>query len=86
VGGAVRAVGGGGNPGMAVQVDPMKPKLKPLGTKCLKVNCDILLPTSAFKYNLRRYTQEKTRAEARQPYCCLPRHPTLFSRMARPKP
>jgi hypothetical protein len=33
----------------------MKPKLKPPGTKRLKVRCDVLLSTSAFKFNLRRY-------------------------------
>ena len=42
--------------GRAVQVDPVKPLLKPPGTKRLKVMCDILLSTSAFKFNLRRYT------------------------------
>jgi hypothetical protein len=42
--------------GRAVQVDPIKPKLKPLATKRLKVKCDILLSTTAFKFNLRRYT------------------------------
>jgi hypothetical protein len=41
-----------------VQVDPIKPKLKPPGTKRLKLKCDILLSTSAFKFNLRRYNQE----------------------------
>ena len=41
--------------GRAVQVDPIKPKLKPPGTKRLKVQCDILLSTSAFHFNLRRY-------------------------------
>jgi hypothetical protein len=30
--------------------------LKPPGTKLLKVKCDILVSTSAFKFNLRRYT------------------------------
>jgi len=40
-----------------VQVDPIKPKLKPPGTKRLKLKCDILLSTSAFKFNLRRYNQ-----------------------------
>jgi hypothetical protein len=40
-----------------VQVDPMKPKLKPPGTKRLKLNCDIPLSTSAFKLNLRRYIE-----------------------------
>jgi hypothetical protein len=39
----------------AVQVDPMKPKLKPPGTKRLKLNCEIMFSISAFKYNLRRY-------------------------------
>jgi len=41
-----------------VQVDPIKPQLKPPGTKCLKVKCDALLSNSAFKFNLRRYTKE----------------------------
>ena len=54
--------GGGGHGGglddlgRAVQVDPMKPNLKPPGTKRLKLNCGILLSTYAFKFNLRRYT------------------------------
>jgi hypothetical protein len=38
-----------------VQVDPIKPKFKPPGTKRLKLKCAILLSTSAFKCNLRRY-------------------------------
>jgi len=42
--------------GRAVQVDPIKPTLKPTGTKRLKVKCDILLSTCAFKFVLRRYT------------------------------
>jgi len=41
-----------------VQIDPIKPKLKPPGTKRLKLNCDELLSTSAFKFNLRRYNLE----------------------------
>ena len=41
--------------GRALQVDPMKPKLKPRGTKLLKLKCDILLQNSAFKFNVRRY-------------------------------
>ena len=41
--------------GRAVQVDPTKPKLKPPRTKHLKLKCDTLLQTSAFKFNLRRY-------------------------------
>ena len=52
-GGAHAAIG----QGKAVQVDPMKPKLKPPGTKRLKLKCDILLSTSAFKFSLRRYTK-----------------------------
>jgi len=35
----------------------MKPKLKPPGTRRLKLKCDVLLSTSAFKFNLRRYTK-----------------------------
>jgi len=41
-----------------VQVDPLKPKLKPPGVKHLKLICDVLLSSSAFKLNLRRYTKE----------------------------
>jgi len=44
--------------GKVVQVDPMKSKLKPPGTKRLKEQCNILLSKSAFKINLRRYTVE----------------------------
>ena len=40
-----------------MQVDPIKPKLKPPGTKRLKLQCDIMLSTSAFKFNLRLYTE-----------------------------
>ena len=40
-----------------MQVDPIKPKLKPPGTKRLKLKYDILLSTSAFKFNLRRFIQ-----------------------------
>jgi len=34
-------------PGREVQVDPIKPTLKPTGTKRLKLKCDVLLSTSA---------------------------------------
>jgi hypothetical protein len=44
--------------GRAVQVDPIKPKLKPPGTKRLKLRIDMLLSTSAFKSNLRRYIKD----------------------------
>ena len=40
--------------GRAVQVDPMKPKLKPPGIKRLKLNCDILLSNSTCAATLRR--------------------------------
>jgi hypothetical protein len=39
-----------------VQVDPIKPTLEPTGTKRLKLKCDVLLSTAAFKFDLRRYT------------------------------
>ena len=53
--------------GKAVQVDPVKPKLKTLGTKRLKLQCDILLSTSAFKFNLRRYNPATTTATTMAP-------------------
>ena len=40
-----------------MQVDPITPKLKPPGTKHLKLKCDILLSDFAFKFNLRRYSK-----------------------------
>jgi len=43
-------------PGEAVQVEPMKSKLKAPGTKRLKLNHDIMLSSFAFKFNLRLYT------------------------------
>jgi hypothetical protein len=42
--------------GEAVQVDPMKPKSNPLGTKRLKLKSDRLLSDFGFKFELRRYT------------------------------
>ena len=42
-----------------MQVDPIKPKLKPPITKRLKVECDILISTSTFKFKLRSYNKEK---------------------------
>jgi len=41
--------------GEVVQVDHMKPKLKPPGTKRLKLKSEEPLSTVAFKFNLRRY-------------------------------
>jgi len=68
-GGAGRGRGGGGHGGpgrrrrggrarrgRAVQLDPIKPKLKAPGTKRLKLEYDYLLSSFAFKINLRRYT------------------------------
>jgi hypothetical protein len=46
----------GGVRGRAVQLDAMKPTLKPTGTKRLIHKFYILLSTSAFKINLRRYS------------------------------
>jgi len=52
------AGGGGGvaELGRAVQVDPMNPRLKPPGTERLKVQWDMLLSYSAFKFYLRCYS------------------------------
>ena len=44
------------SPGEAVQVGPMKPKLKPPGTKRLKLKYGKLLSKFAFNFNLRRFT------------------------------
>jgi hypothetical protein len=42
--------------GKAVQVEPMKPMLKPPGTQRLKPKYDNLLSSFAFNFNLRRYS------------------------------
>ena len=42
--------------GKAVQDGTIKPTLTAPGTKRLTLKCDILLSTSAFKFNSRRYT------------------------------
>jgi len=47
-----------GDQGEAVQVNPMKPKLKTPGSERLKLKCDHPLSRFAFKFNLRRYTKE----------------------------
>ena len=39
-----------------MQVDPIKPTLKGPGAEPLKPECDELLSSVAFKFNLRRYT------------------------------
>jgi len=42
--------------GRAVQVDPIKPKVKAPGTERLKPNYDEPLSNFAFNFNLRRYS------------------------------
>jgi hypothetical protein len=49
--------------GRAVQVDPMEFVLKAPGTKRLKLECDKLLSSFAFKFNLRRYSKGTATAE-----------------------
>ena len=39
-----------------MRVDPIKPTVKPNGTKRLKLKCDILLSNFALNFNLRRYS------------------------------
>jgi hypothetical protein len=41
-----------------VQVAPIKPTLKPAGTKRLKLKCDEPLSNFAFNFNLRRYSKD----------------------------
>ena len=41
--------------GRAVQVDPIKLTLKPLGNERLKLKSDVLLSILAFDFNSRRY-------------------------------
>jgi hypothetical protein len=52
-----QGTGQGTDQGGAVQVDPMRSKLKAPGTKRLKLKHDEPLSGSAFKFNLRRYTK-----------------------------
>ena len=40
-----------------MQLDPIKPMLKPPGTKHLKLEYDELLSSFAFKFNLHRFTK-----------------------------
>ena len=41
-----------------MQVDPIKPKLNPPGTKRLNLDCDKWLSNIAFNFNLRRYIMD----------------------------
>jgi len=52
--------------GKAVQVDPIKPVLKAPGSVLLKLRCDKLLSTFAFKLKLRRYNAAQTVGRLRQ--------------------
>jgi len=53
-----KPLAGGAAPrrGREVQVDPIKPTLKPPGSKRLKLEDEKALSNFAFKFNLRRYT------------------------------
>ena len=46
--------------GRAVQVDPIKPKLKPPGTKRLKLEHEEVHSDCALRFNLHRYTAATT--------------------------
>jgi len=48
--------------GRAVQGDTIKPTLKALGTKRLKLQDDTLLSSFAFDFNVRRYKTSTTSA------------------------
>ena len=68
-----------------MQVDPMKPKLKPPGNKQLKLKCDVPLSNFAFKFNLRRYNQAVMRGEGGRTsiICTQPRRISATSVAAR---
>ena len=50
--------------GEAVQVEPMKPKLKPPETMRLEPECENVLSHFAFKFNFRRYQYTKVPCRA----------------------
>ena len=50
--------------GRAVQVDPIKPMLKPPGSTLLKLTYDGPLSNLAFKFNLRHHTSTPTAASS----------------------
>ena len=56
-----------------MQFDPINTTLKPNGTKRLRLKCDILLSTSAFRFNVRRYIESDPEPAPYQP----PEHPAL---------
>ena len=47
-----------------MQAHPIKPALKPPGSKRLKLECDILLSNFASKFSLRRYSKGKGKGAA----------------------
>ena len=53
--------------GRVVQAEPIKPTLKAPGTERLKLKCDELLSNFTFKFNLRRYNEDRLEAGA---YTC----------------
>jgi len=55
--------------GRAVQVDPIKPSEKAPGTKRLRLKCDELVSSFAFKFDLRRYTMAPGTAWAPRSTC-----------------
>ena len=48
-----------GGQGEALQVEPMKSKLKAPGTKRLKLDYDMALSSIAFNFNVRRYSKAR---------------------------
>ena len=54
--------------GRAVQVDPIKPKLKAPGTKRLTPKYDERLSNFAFKFKLRRYTRRSVPPSSPTPW------------------
>ena len=56
--------------GRVVQVDPMKPKLKPSDSKRLILRCVVPLSNVAFTFNLRRYTEAFSNTTSRMVGWC----------------
>jgi hypothetical protein len=51
-------------PGGAVQVDPIKPRLKAPVTKRLRLKCGEPLSNCAYDFNMRRYTLRRPKSAA----------------------
>jgi len=58
----------------------MKPKLKAPGTKRLYLKCNIMLSTSAFKFNLRRYNVDRVAESGELTH--IQTEPNLFAQYA----